>query len=204
MPSHKSMDADDLAGREDQIEALYEAVCRRHDGIADFRAKLLALLPIASGAGIFLLAKDPISPVLLEHLSAIGIFGALVTVGLFFYELRGIQECNALIDAGKELEQALHSRLCEHAAFRSKPRSVFGVVGATGAALIIYPAVVAAWVYVMRVADANGKTDSAIATGRQAFLWVLLFGLLVVVKPKVGKMLGEWRTKRKKRRQKEA
>jgi len=37
------------------LKALYEQVCNAHNGIADFRGKLLTLLPIASGAGIFLL-----------------------------------------------------------------------------------------------------------------------------------------------------
>lgn len=53
---------------------------KRRDGIADFRSKLLALLPIASGAGIFVLlnVKDEGR----EYLPAVGFFGSLVTVGL--------------------------------------------------------------------------------------------------------------------------
>jgi hypothetical protein len=35
--------------------AEYQEVCRSHAGITDFRAKLLALLPLASGAGVGLL-----------------------------------------------------------------------------------------------------------------------------------------------------
>jgi hypothetical protein len=84
----------------------YEMVCKTHDGIADFRAKLLALLPIASGAGIFLLLKN-LSPVGQQHLSIIGIFGISITVGLFLYELKNIQKCNSLIDCGKILESKL-------------------------------------------------------------------------------------------------
>jgi hypothetical protein len=44
------------------VKNVYDDVCRRHDGIADFRAKLLTLLPIASGAWIFLLiGKDALA-----------------------------------------------------------------------------------------------------------------------------------------------
>lgn len=40
------------------LEFEYEEVCRSHAAIVDFRGKLLALLPIASGAGIFLLLEQ--------------------------------------------------------------------------------------------------------------------------------------------------
>ena len=135
------------------IKTIYDEVCRRHDGIADFRAKLLTLLPIASGAGIFLLvAKDAITPTALPHLLPIGAFGVLVTLGLFMYELRGIQECNALISAAKKLETRLLPELWHFGAFNFKPQALLhGTVGATGAALVIYPAVVGAWVYVAGV-----------------------------------------------------
>ena len=47
--------AGDLTRREKILLAEYAEVCTSHAGITDFRAKLLALLPIASGAGIALL-----------------------------------------------------------------------------------------------------------------------------------------------------
>ncbi len=34
------------------FQIVYGEICTAHHGIADFRAKLLALLPIASGAGL--------------------------------------------------------------------------------------------------------------------------------------------------------
>ena len=43
--------------RREALKIAYEEICKAHDGIAEFRAKLLTLLPIASGAGIFLLLK---------------------------------------------------------------------------------------------------------------------------------------------------
>jgi hypothetical protein len=147
------------------IKAAYEEVCRRHDGIAEFRAKLLTLLPIASGAGIFLLiGKDFGTNETIPQLLPIGAFGILVTLGLFVYELRGIQECTALIHAGKTLEtKLLPKAVVGGGAFTAKPRALFcGTVGATGAALLIYPAVVAAWVYVAGVGIAGGCVTLAL------------------------------------------
>lgn len=165
------------------VKAAYEEVCRRHDGIAEFRAKLLTLLPIASGAGIFLLiGKAGDIDKAIAHLLPIGAFGVLVTLGLFLYELRGIQECSALIDAGKTLEtELLPARIVSGGAFTAKPRALFcGTVGATGAALLIYPAVVAAWVYVAAVGNAlsHGRQPDVMAAAAGGCV-TLAFGLAV-------------------------
>jgi len=90
----------------EQLEMAYKAVVENHNGIADFRAKLLALLPFATGAGVFFLLKD-MPQTLTVHLTAIGLSGILVTVGLFFYELKNIQKCRALINTGKILERLI-------------------------------------------------------------------------------------------------
>ena len=105
------------------IKTIYDEVCRRHDGIAEFRGKLLTLLPLASGGGIFLLlSKDAVAPALVPHLLPIGVFGVLVTLGLFIYELRGIQECNALITAARKLEESLLPKLWRYVLFISGRR----------------------------------------------------------------------------------
>ncbi len=44
--------------RKPNLQIQYEEVCRSYQAIADFRAKLIGLLPLASGAGIFLLLND--------------------------------------------------------------------------------------------------------------------------------------------------
>lgn len=143
-------------------EKLYEQVCKAHDAIADFRAKLLALLPIASGAGILLLLDRAASGPGQQHLSAIGGFGMLVTAGLYLYELRGIQRCNQLIECGKGLEAGLvqnegGSDTDKFGAFRANPKAVlFGFVGATWAGRLIYPTVIGAWVYVALI-GANSR-----------------------------------------------
>jgi hypothetical protein len=127
----------------------YSEVCKRHEAIKEFRAKLLALLPLASGAGVFLLLSKKGEPIAAAHLGVIGIFGMVITVGLFFHELRGIQHCNDLIRRAKSLEELLK---LESGQFSSGSKAYWrGVVGATGAACLIYPATLAAWGYLVGV-----------------------------------------------------
>ena len=57
--------AGDLTPRQKILLADYTEVCRSHDAITDFRAKLLALLPLASGAGIGAVAARPAEAVLI-------------------------------------------------------------------------------------------------------------------------------------------
>lgn len=131
----------------ENIKTAYERICTAHDQIADFRAKLLALLPIASGAGILFLVSDkkPAN----ELLIPVGIFGALITIGLFFYELRGIQKCRGLIACARKLEKELTPNLWKYGAFNFRQgAAIEGFIGAAGAALIIYPTVISGWIYI--------------------------------------------------------
>jgi hypothetical protein len=83
---------------------------------------------------------------------AIGLFGALSSIGLFVHELRGITECYMLIEIGKVLEH----KLAKPTEGKTPPgtfsgRSWWGfreLVSRETAALIIYPATIAAWVCV--------------------------------------------------------
>ncbi len=126
----------------------YEQICSSHQAITDFRGKLLGLLPLAAGAGFFLLLNRPSSteaqtqaPTLLV---AAGVFGAAVTIGLYFYEYRGMAECHLLRERGAELERELQlTKDCSR--FQgNRP----GFVGPHGAGPIVYFAVVAGWVFV--------------------------------------------------------
>ena len=153
------MDMDDEQKAEiENVRTGYREVCQNHRAITDFRGKLLTLLPLASGAGIYLLipkqgAPDTLAP---EYLIAIGVFGMLVTLGLFLHELRGIEHCGDLIRIGRSLEEkmGLHEgqfvREDKHyhrqeTLFRSFFNNLKGPVGA---AWIIYPSVSVAWLFV--------------------------------------------------------
>ena len=100
----------DLTGWEKILLAEYAEVCKSHSGITDFRAKLLALLPLASGAGVGLLVghgNGHYSRTEAELLIGLGVFGAVVTAGLFFYELRQIDVCKQLRNHAAWIEHAL-------------------------------------------------------------------------------------------------
>jgi hypothetical protein len=136
--------------RPDDLRLAYEQVHNRYAGITEFRAKLLGFLPLATGTGLFLLlgqlqdANDPVR----GFLGPIGIFGLVVTLGLFVYELRGMQRCLSLEEQGENLEAAmdLDEKL---GPFRGRPRRRLGdMVGAPAAGLIIYLATAFAWLSV--------------------------------------------------------
>jgi hypothetical protein len=84
-----------------QLE-LYQRVCESYHAVDDFRMKLLGLLPVATGAGVFLLLSgkaELINNNVASAMGAIGVFGFLFTLGLFCYELFGIKKCHYIIVA---------------------------------------------------------------------------------------------------------
>lgn len=127
----------------------YERACASYDAITEFRAKLLALLPLATGTGAFLLLqKVEERPQTQELLGPIGLLGFVVTLGLFAYELRGMQRCARLEVQACTLEERLPLSAAE-GPFRGQPeRSLGGMLGPPAAGLIIYLATAFTWLYV--------------------------------------------------------
>lgn len=87
-------------GRATALGPLYAEVCTAHDSITDFRGKLLALVPSLSAVAFTLFIGTG------KHfdqrlLLPVGIFGVLVSLGLFCYELRGMLECHQLRRRGR-------------------------------------------------------------------------------------------------------
>jgi hypothetical protein len=62
------------------LEALYAEVCNAYHAITEFRGKLLALVPVVSGAGFTLIIGSP-GDVDQRLLLPLGIFGLAVTGG---------------------------------------------------------------------------------------------------------------------------
>jgi hypothetical protein len=133
------------------LRAIYQEICASHNGIADFRAKLLALLPIASGVGIFLLIDKSTGgrpDFNVKFLVPVGLFGFVVTFGLFMYELRGIQDCVLLRARAGAIEKTLGVAVAG-SQFRRRPEAQFGgLADEIGAGWIVYMAVMAGWVFV--------------------------------------------------------
>ena len=130
---------------------LYQQLCDSYRAIDDFRAKLLALLPFASAAGVFLLLDDKLPDPSAVHAAAasfvpIGVFGVVVTLGLFAYEIYGIRKCGELIDTGIALETAMKAP----GQFTSRPNRLVNELFAAG---VIYPAVLAGWLFLVLFAS---------------------------------------------------
>jgi|SRR5215471_2623976 len=134
------------AGAKGDLFPAYQAVCDRHRQIDDFRGKLLALLPIASGAaGLLLLSK---SDTFDKYLTPIGIYGFAATLGLFIYELYGVSNCKHIMEQAGDLEDELD--IPEGMGqFRDRKKDPLHLlIAAEMASWIVYLSVLAGWLYV--------------------------------------------------------
>ena len=163
-----TLEADEAA-----LRAVLAETCKQHSGIADFRAKLLALLPIASSVGIFLLVRDQ-ADMDNEYLTPVGVFGFVVTLGLFIYEVRGIDSCQQLREVAQRLEYYLKIPNDARPFGAHESGKLRGLVGAETAGWIVYPAVMAAWLYVATV---------PLHDSRQSKIWSATLALAVLIAP---------------------
>lgn len=125
------------------VRAAYDQLCISYRAIDDFRAKLLGFLPLVTGGGLLLLTGRT-NGFALDFFLPVGLFGLVVTLGLFCYEIYGIEKCHALIIAGKAMESSLGLATGQ---FQQRPRGVLKHINEPFAAAIIYPVVMAAWTY---------------------------------------------------------
>jgi hypothetical protein len=135
---------------------IYQAICTSYNAINDWRAKLLGFLPLASGAGIFFLLNSSFTTVttqgksttittpLTQYLLPIGVVGALVTFGLFIYDIRAIQLRTSLVEAGKAIEA---DQPKPDGQFTHRPRGYGHVLSDTLGSTLIYFAVIAGWLF---------------------------------------------------------
>ncbi|HZS95827.1 MAG TPA: hypothetical protein VFA40_03535 [Terriglobales bacterium] len=143
----------------------YDQLCQSYRYIDEFRTKLLGFLPLATGAGILIATKE-VPASLLQHFSLpIAVFGFLITSGLFCFEIYGVEKCAELIRTGKKIELANNQ-----GQFVRRPNAVLGRINEPLAAGIIYPAVLASWVFVafMKANDAaSAATPGSERTAQQ-------------------------------------
>jgi hypothetical protein len=140
----------DSARRDKALELAYQRACTNHEAISEFRVKLLGLLPLATGTVSLLLLRqqDSEHPEILQSLGPIGLLGLVVTVGLFAYELRGMQRCHRLEVQAGTLEEQLGLSTEEGPFLGQPPRSLEGMLGPPAAGLIIYVATAFIWLYI--------------------------------------------------------
>lgn len=135
-------------------EKIYDQLCTSDRSIDEFRAQLLGLLPVATGAAVLLAAKE--APTLLVSLTRpLAIFGFLVTVGLFSFELYGIRKCSELIRTRKKLELGQNVQ----GQFVSRPHGIFNVVNEPFASGVVYSAILSSWTMLWFVQISQGNTQ---------------------------------------------
>ena len=172
---------------DENLRTAYQELCTSYHGIDAFRTKLLGFLPLVTGVGLGLLTEflkrsnvfedtNKTPPSLLVALGYAGIFGIVVTLGLFAYEIYGIKKCHSLILTGQGMEIGLGVV----GQFRSRPREAFHFINEPFAAAIIYPATLAAWTYVASffLCPVHARA-TAIAVFFAFFGFVILFGYLL-------------------------
>jgi hypothetical protein len=133
--------------RQQSRHLVYQEICRSHGAIADFRAKLLALLPAASGASAFIAVEKGGKHGRLDFVGPLGLFGFVVIFGLFMYELRGIEDCVTLRTRAETIEEEL-GLPPEESHFRRPKGRLRGFADEVGAGWIVYTAVLISWLYV--------------------------------------------------------
>lgn len=144
-----------------QLKALYEQICSSYHKVDDFRAKLLGILPLASGVSIYygILAPSEEGKKILEFSQEAGWFGMMITIGLLIYELKGIQKCVAFIHSGANIEGELLKNTNEEGKIignligkfqlLSQQRSwINWLASEPFASAIVYSSVLMAWSYV--------------------------------------------------------
>lgn len=173
-----------MASPQDEQLKAYEQLCTSYRAIDDFRAKLLGFLPLATGTGIFLLLgtsnlKDVqnLPAATQSFLMAVGAFGFLITLGLFFYEIYGIKKCAALIKAGQDMEDSLHLNVGQ---FKKRPQNVARLINEPFAAGVIYPTVLAAWTFfALTFAWPEANPWIPISVLIVGFAWTLIYDFLL-------------------------
>ena len=149
---HKTTDALTL-----DVGAVYQRVRAEISTTDDISFKLMGLVPLISGAGLLsLIFSDKVpalagasgaSPSGATAVTALCLFAAAVTLGLFRWELRNVQACNWLIARAHALEARGLAALDLDARLLDRPRAPDGI-GKEIAEKSIYGVTVAVWLTV--------------------------------------------------------
>lgn len=126
------------------IEKRYEAICASIRATDEISFKLLGLIPLLTGAVIVAILKGEVSQQGLVWV--ISAFGAIVTFGIFRWELRNIQTCKWLMKEGGRIEtEELGLTVGQFTGRDAAPTLLGFRMGKTEAEKIIYIASVIAW-----------------------------------------------------------
>jgi hypothetical protein len=126
------------------LQAEYREVCNNFRLLTDIRFKLLALLPIGTGAGVALATTTQST----ASSPLIALFGLVVTVSAALYNLRNDQLYNELVARAAHLERSLNLK---EGGFAQRPRAwrLAGPLKVShGQIWWVYLSSLAAWLFV--------------------------------------------------------
>ena len=123
------------------VDRLYAETCTGIRATDDISFKLMGFVPLISGAALLtFFLKDPIPPAKASLVMTLALFAALITLGLFRWELRNILNCKWLARRAAALERAL----VRTSGAPTQPAPPFGI-GKTEAEKAIYSITILAW-----------------------------------------------------------
>ena len=174
---------------DERLKIDYEQTTQYNHKLADIRFRLLALVPIATGAAIALVEKSATGPTMLT----VGLMGFIVTLGITFYDQRNTQIYNAMQWRARALEILLDFDSTDRTTkqfggtFLDRPgrsRKMFGILlmWHDRALAIIYASAFAGWGYLIldglfKSLDISTSWPKACA---QSLIPILVFFLFVI------------------------
>jgi len=123
------------------VERLYAETCSSIRATDEISFKLMGFVPLVSGAALLtLFLKETISSDKASLVVALALFAAMVTLGLFRWELRNIQTCSWL----RRRAEALEETLVKTSGAPRQPKPPLGI-GKTEAEKAIYSITILVW-----------------------------------------------------------
>jgi|ERR1700722_1475632 hypothetical protein len=133
----------------------------------DISFKLLGTVPLVSGAALLtMLFQTPKLPGDGRFVVALALFAAMITLGLFRWELRNIQTCNWLLKRAEAME-------CDWSNLPKRPSAPHSI-GKTVAEKWVYSATIVLWLSIP-VIWPSGSLERWLVFGHSAAALIILF-----------------------------
>lgn len=137
----------------------YGDICKNIRVTDDVSFKLLGLVPLLSGSGILVVVLKS-EALLSPAVYLISLFGALLTLGLFRWELRNIQTCQWLIQRAADIERSEDEKKPGQFYRRSLAPALLTLrFGKTEAEKLVYGVTTGAWL--------AGSVDGVVGSNSQ-------------------------------------
>jgi Na+/proline symporter len=169
---------------DENIRGVYDQLSTAYHAVDDFRARLIGLLPLASGVAFIGLLDPTKTNALTSHLREIGLLGMVITFGLLIYELKGIKKCTDFIFSGEAMEQVLLKGTSLTGKFTELTKSApkfWKFATEPVASAIVYATVMAGWTFVASSSEHMEK-DKLIRVGvvwPSIIVWVVIFAIVI-------------------------